>query len=332
MAIRTGINGFGRIGRLVLRRGLELGNLEVVAINDLTDAKTLAHLLKYDSTHGRFPGEITHTDTSIIVNGREIKITAERNPADIPWQSTGVELVVEATGVFRKREQVEQHLGGGVSKVILTVPPKDALDAMVVMGVNDDILTPESALVSNASCTTNCLAPPAKVLHEKFGIRRGLVSTVHGYTNDQSVLDMPHSDLRRARTAAQNIIPTTTGAAAAVGKIMPELKGKLDGMALRVPVADGSLVDLVVELEREVTIAEINSAMQEYANGKLKGILEYTEDPIVSSDIIGNPHSSIYDAAATMVLGGNMAKIITWYDNEYGYACRVVDLALKLMS
>ncbi len=332
MAIRTGINGFGRIGRLVFRRGLELGNLEIVAINDLTDPKTLAHLLKYDSTHGRFPGEVSHTDDSIVVNGKEIKITAERDPANIPWQNAGVELVIEATGVFRKREQVNQHLGESVKKVILTVPPKGDLDAMVVMGVNDDQLKPEDALVSNASCTTNCLAPPAMVLHERFGIRRGLMSTVHGYTNDQSVLDMPHSDLRRARTAAQNIIPTTTGAAAAVGKILPALNGKLDGMALRVPVANGSLVDLVVELEKDATVEEVNTAMREYAAGPLKGILEYTEDPIVSTDIIGNHHSSIFDASATMQLAGNMVKIISWYDNEYGYSCRVVDLASKLMS
>jgi len=332
MAIRTGINGFGRIGRLVFRRGLELGNLEIVAINDLTDPKTLAHLLKYDSTHGRFPGEVSHTDDSIVVNGKEIKITAERDPANIPWQNAGVELVIEATGVFRKREQVNQHLGESVKKVILTVPPKGDLDAMVVMGVNDDQLKPEDALVSNASCTTNCLAPPAMVLHERFGIRRGLMSTVHGYTNDQSVLDMPHSDLRRARTAAQNIIPTTTGAAAAVGKILPALNGKLDGMALRVPVANGSLVDLVVELEKDATVEEVNTAMREYAAGPLKGILEYTEDPIVSTDIIGNHHSSIFDASATMQLAGNMVKIISWYDNEYGYSCRVVDLASKLIS
>jgi glyceraldehyde 3-phosphate dehydrogenase len=332
MAIRTGINGFGRIGRLVFRRGLELGNLEVVAINDLTDPKTLAHLLKYDSTHGRFPGEVTHTDDSIVVNGKKIRITAERDPANIPWQETGVELVVEATGVFRKRDQVKLHLGDTVKKVILTVPPKEDLDAMIVMGVNDALLKPEDAMVSNASCTTNCLAPPAMVLQERFGIRRGLMSTVHGYTNDQSILDMPHSDLRRARTAAQNIIPTTTGAAAAVGKILPALNGKLDGMALRVPVANGSLVDLVVELEKDATIEEVNAAMREYAAGPLKGILEYTEDPIVSTDIIGNPHSSIFDASATMQLNGNMVKIIAWYDNEYGYSCRVVDLAAKLMS
>ncbi len=332
MAIPVGINGFGRIGRLVLRRGLELGNLEVVVINDLTDAKTLAHLLKYDSTHGRFPGEVGHTDDSIIVNGRSIRITAERNPADIPWEDAGVELVIEATGAFRKREQVQQHLRGAVKKVILTVPPKEPLDAMVVVGVNDADLKPEHAMVSNASCTTNCLAPAAKVLHEVFGIRRGLMSTVHGYTNDQNVLDMPHSDLRRARTAAQNIIPTTTGAAAAVGKIMPDLNGKLDGMALRVPVPNGSLVDLVVELEQETTPAGINAAMKKYAEGELKGILEYTEDPIVSTDIIGNPHSSIFDATATMQMGDNLFKVITWYDNEYGYSCRVVDLAVKMVA
>jgi glyceraldehyde 3-phosphate dehydrogenase len=267
-----------------------------------------------------------------VVNGKKIRITAERDPANIPWQETGVELVVEATGVFRKRDQVKLHLGDTVKKVILTVPPKEDLDAMIVMGVNDDLLKPEDAMVSNASCTTNCLAPPAMVLQERFGIRRGLMSTVHGYTNDQSILDMPHSDLRRARTAAQNIIPTTTGAAAAVGKILPALNGKLDGMALRVPVANGSLVDLVVELEKDATIEEVNAAMREYAAGPLKGILEYTEDPIVSTDIIGNPHSSIFDASATMQLNGNMVKIIAWYDNEYGYSCRVVDLAAKLMS
>ncbi len=332
MAHRIAINGFGRIGRLVFRVMEQDPETEVVAINDLTDAKTLAYLLKYDSVHGRFPGEVHFDGDNLVVNGRVIKVLAERNPADLPWGALNVNVVVESTGVFRKRAQIENHLNAGAKKVVLTVPAKDEIDNTVVMGVNDDTLKASDRIVSNASCTTNCLAPLAKVLHEKFGIRRGLMTTVHGYTNDQRILDLPHSDLRRARAAAENVIPTTTGAAKAVGKVIPELNGKLDGMAMRVPVSDGSLVDLVAELDRDVTVEEINAALKEAAEGKLKGIIEYCEDPIVSTDIIDNPHSSIFDSLATSVMGGNMVKVLSWYDNEWGYSNRTVDMLKKLAS
>ncbi|HHM02412.1 MAG TPA: type I glyceraldehyde-3-phosphate dehydrogenase [Caldithrix abyssi] len=332
MAHRIAINGFGRIGRLVFRVMEQDPETEVVAINDLTDAKTLAYLLKYDSVHGRFPGEVHFDGDNIVVNGRVIKVLAERNPADLPWGALNVDVVVESTGVFRKRAQIENHLNAGAKKVVLTVPAKDEIDNTVVMGVNDDTLKASDRIVSNASCTTNCLAPLAKVLHEKFGIRRGLMTTVHGYTNDQRILDLPHSDLRRARAAAENVIPTTTGAAKAVGKVIPELNGKLDGMAMRVPVSDGSLVDLVAELDRDVTVEEVNAALKEAAEGKLKGIIEYCEDPIVSTDIIDNPHSSIFDSLATSVMGGNMVKVLSWYDNEWGYSNRTVDMLKKLAS
>ncbi len=332
MAHRIAINGFGRIGRLVFRVMEQDPETEVVAINDLTDAKTLAYLLKYDSVHGRFPGEVHFDGDNLVVNGRVIKVLAERNPADLPWGALNVDVVVESTGVFRKRAQIENHLNAGAKKVVLTVPAKDEIDNTVVMGVNDDTLKASDRIVSNASCTTNCLAPLAKVLHEKFGIRRGLMTTVHGYTNDQRILDLPHSDLRRARAAAENVIPTTTGAAKAVGKVIPELNGKLDGMAMRVPVSDGSLVDLVAELDRDVTVEEINAALKEAAEGKLKGIIEYCEDPIVSTDIIDNPHSSIFDSLATSVMGGNMVKVLSWYDNEWGYSNRTVDMLKKLAS
>lgn len=329
MSVRVGINGFGRIGRLVFREMQKRDGVEVVAINDLTDAKTLAHLLKYDSVHKKFDGEVSATENAIVVNGKEIRVYAEKDPAQLPWKELGVDYIVEATGVFRKREQIAKHLEAGAKKVVLTVPAKDKIDNMIVLGVNDADLKADDNIVSNASCTTNCLAPVAKVLHDSFGIVKGLMTTVHAYTNDQQILDLPHKDLRRARAAAVSIIPTTTGAAAAVGKVIPELNGKLDGMAMRVPTADGSAVDLVVELEREVTKEEVNAAVKKAAEGELKGILEYTEDPIVSIDIVGNSHSSIFDAGCTMV-SGNMVKILSWYDNEWGYSVRVVDLLVKM--
>jgi len=330
MAIKVGINGFGRIGRLVFRALMERKEFEVVKINDITTADTLAHLLKYDSVHGRFKGEVSNTSDSIIVNGKKITISAERDPANLKWKEIGVQGVIESTGVFRKRSEIAKHLEAGAQKVILTVPAKDEIDAMIVLGVNDNMLKKEHQIVSNASCTTNCLAPVAKVLHDNFGIVRGLMTTVHAYTNDQVILDLPHKDLRRARAAAVSIIPTTTGAAKAVGKVIPELKGKMDGFALRVPVSDGSVVDLVAELKKPVTVEEVNKAMKEAAAGAMKGILEYTEDPIVSCDIVGNPHSSIFDALSTMVMEGNMVKVVSWYDNEWGYSCRVVDLLAKM--
>ena len=332
MAVKVGINGFGRIGRLVFRIFLKNDKFEVVQINDITDAATLAHLLKYDSVHGKFDGEVTATDGAIVVNGKTIKISAERDPANLPWKELGVEAVVEATGVFRKRTDIAKHIEAGAKKVILTVPAKDEIDATIVLGVNDGELKDEDQIVSNASCTTNCLAPVVKVLNDKFGFVRGVMTTIHSYTNDQKILDLPHSDLRRARSAAMSIIPTTTGAAKAVGKVIPELNGKLDGMAMRVPTFDGSVVDLVAELKTSTTKEEINAAMKEAADGSMKGILEYTEDPIVSVDVIGNSHSSIFDALSTMVLEGNMVKVISWYDNEWGYSSRVVDLLGKMFD
>jgi len=331
MAIKIGINGFGRIGRLVFRRALELGGYDFVAINDLTDAKTLAHLLKYDSVHGKFKGEVSVEGDELIVNGDRIKITAEREPANLKWGELGTEVVIESTGVFRSKEQCLKHIEAGAKKVILTVPPKGEVDAMVVLGVNDEVIKGDERVLSNASCTTNCLAPMVKVLNDKFGLVKGFMTTVHSYTNDQNVLDLPHKDLRRARAAAVSIIPTTTGAATAVGKIIPELKGMLDGFSLRVPTPDGSITDLVAILKRDVTKEEINAAMKEAAGGAMKGILEYTEDPIVSADIIGNSHSCIFDADSTMA-NGNMVKVVGWYDNEWGYSCRVVDLVNKIVK
>jgi len=331
--IKIAINGFGRIGRNVFKIAFERPGIEIVGINDLTDTKTLAHLLKYDSTQGRYPG-VSFDDENIIVNGTKIRVTSERNPAAIPWASTP-DIVVESTGVFRAKESPKggygDHLKNGAKKVILTVPSKDEIDATIVLGVNDDHLKPEHQCVSNASCTTNCLAPVAKVLNDNFGIEQGYMTTIHSYTNDQVILDLPHSDLRRARSAAVSQIPTTTGAAKAVGKVIPELKGKLDGMAVRVPTPTGSLVDLVCILKNEATVAEINAAMKKASEGSMKGILEYTEDPIVSVDVIHNPHSSVFDALSTMV-NGKMVKILSWYDNEWGYSVRVVDLAEKLMA
>ena len=331
--IKIAINGFGRIGRNVLKIALERPDLEVVGINDLTDTKTLAHLLKYDSTQGRYEG-VSFENEFLIVNELRIKVTAERNPANIPWSETP-DVVVESTGVFRLKESPKggygDHLKNGAKKVILTVPAKDTIDNTIVLGVNDKDIKPEDQCVSNASCTTNCLAPVVKVLNDKFGIVNGLMTTIHSYTNDQRILDFPHSDLRRARSAAISQIPTTTGAATAVGKVIPELNGKLDGMAIRVPTPTGSLVDLVANLKVEATVAEINAAMKEAAEGPMKGILEYTEDPIVSVDVIHTEYSSIFDALSTIV-NGKTVKVLSWYDNEWGYSARVVDLCEKLFE
>jgi glyceraldehyde 3-phosphate dehydrogenase len=331
MAIKVGINGFGRIGRLVLRRCIELGGFDFVGINDLTDSKTLAHLLKYDSVHGRFNGEVSVEGDDLIVNGDRIKITAERDPSNLKWGKLKTDVVIESTGVFRSKEQCMKHIDAGANKVILTVPPKGEIDAMIVLGVNEEVLTGDEQIISNASCTTNCLAPMAKVLNDAFGMEKGYMTTVHSYTNDQQVLDLPHKDLRRARAAAVSIIPTTTGAAKAVGKVIPELNGKLDGFALRVPTPDGSITDLVATLKKEVTVEEVNAAFKKAAENELKGILEYTEDPIVSVDIIGSSYSNVFDAQSTMA-NGNMVKVVGWYDNEYGYSCRVVDLLAKVAT
>lgn len=324
---KIAINGFGRIGRLVLRAILsKYPELDVTAINDITDAKTLAYLFKYDSIHKIFPGEVNHTDHSIIINGKEIKIFAEKDPEVLPWKDLGIDLVIESTGLFTSREKAAKHLKAGAKKVIITAPAKDEVDATIVMGVNHQMLKPEHTIVSNASCTTNCLAPVAKVMQDKFGIVNGLMTTIHSYTNDQRILDLPHSDLRRARAAAMSMIPTTTGAAKAIGLVIPELQGKLDGIAIRVPTPDASLVDLTVNLQKPAAKEEINAAMKEAADTYLKGYLQYCTEPIVSIDIVGNPVSSIFDSLATYVKG-NMAKVFSWYDNEWGYSVRVTDLA-----
>jgi glyceraldehyde 3-phosphate dehydrogenase len=336
MAIRVAINGFGRIGRLTFRNLSERKNeFDVVAINDLTDNKMLATLLKYDSTHRRFPGTVGHDNENLIVNGKKIRALAVRNPAELPWKDMKVDVVVESTGIFTGRAKdgkagYDSHLQAGAKRVVLSAPAKDAPDLTCVLGVNDDRLTAEMKCVSNASCTTNCLAPVAKVLHESFGIEKGLMTTVHAYTNDQVVQDFPHSDPYRARAAAVNIIPTSTGAAKAVGEVIPALKGKLTGIALRVPVTTGSVVDLTSVMSRDVTKDEVNAAMKKAAEGPLKGILYYTEDPIVSTDIIGDPHSSIFAADFTQVMGGNLLKIVSWYDNEWGYSVRTADLIAKI--
>ncbi|HPU99913.1 MAG: type I glyceraldehyde-3-phosphate dehydrogenase [Candidatus Cloacimonadota bacterium] len=320
------INGFGRIGRLVLRVILDSHpELNVVAINDLTDAKTLAHLFKYDSVHKIYPGNVSSEENYLVVNGKKFRIFAEKDPEVLPWKDLGVEFVIESTGIFTSKEKASKHLKAGAKKVILTAPAKDEVDATIVMGVNHTSLKAEHTIVSNASCTTNCLAPVAKVLQDKFGILNGLMTTIHSYTNDQRILDLPHNDLRRARAAAMSMIPTSTGAAKAIGLVIPELKGKLDGVAIRVPTPDGSLVDLCANLEVEVTKEEVNMAMKEAAETYLKGYLMYTEEPIVSIDIVGNSFSSIFDALITYTKG-KMVKVFSWYDNEYGYSCRVVDL------
>ncbi len=332
MTTKVAINGFGRIGRNIFRIILKRDNpdIEVVAINDLADDDVLAYLLEYDSVMGVLDVEPSVTDGVMTVGRHSVKMLMERNPAELPWDELGVDVVIEATGVFRERDKIQQHIDAGAKRVILTVPPKGSVDEMVVLGVNDQDLDEGDIIVSNASCTTNCLAPLAKVLDEAFGIERGIMTTVHAYTNDQRLADVPHKDLRRSRAATENIIPTTTGAAAAVGKVLPNLDGKLDGMAMRVPVPDGSTVDLVLELGTNVTVEEVNAAVKAAADGPLKGILQYSEDPLVSTDIIGNPHSSIFDADSTQVLGGNMVKVLSWYDNEWGYSNRVVDLVSRM--
>jgi len=334
--IRVAINGFGRIGRLVFRNLMARPDeFEVVAINDLTSNDMLATLLKYDSTHRRFQGTVSYDDEYLIVNGKKIRALSERDPNKLPWGELNVDIALESTGIFTARSTADKpgydtHLKAGAKRVVLSAPAKDGADLTCVLGVNDDKLTPDLKCVSNASCTTNCLAPVAKVLHEKFGIVKGLMTTVHAYTNDQNVQDLPHKDPYRARAAAQNIIPTTTGAAKAVGLVIPELKGKLTGIAFRVPVATGSVVDLTCEMARNVTEAEVNEAMKAAAEGPLKGILAYTTDPLVSSDIIGDSHSSIFAADFTQVLEGNLLKVVSWYDNEWGYSCRSVDLIKKM--
>jgi glyceraldehyde 3-phosphate dehydrogenase len=338
VTIRVAINGFGRIGRLTFRNLVHRSDeFEVVAINDLTDNKTLRTLLKYDSIHGRFDGDVEYDDDNLIVAGKAIRALAERNPADLPWGDLGVDIVVESTGIFTARggdgkAGYASHLDAGAKKVILSAPAKDGADLTVVLGVNEHLLTPEMKCVSNASCTTNCLAPVAKVLHEQYGIESGLMTTVHAYTNDQRMQDMPHPDLYRARAGAQNIIPTSTGAAKAVGLVIPELDGKLTGIALRVPVPTGSVVDLTVNLGKATTAEAINNAIREAAEGPLKGILKYTEDPLVSTDIIGDPHSSIFAPDFTQILGGEgtFAKVVSWYDNEWGYSNRTTDLCAIL--
>ncbi|MHC3468577.1 type I glyceraldehyde-3-phosphate dehydrogenase [Streptomyces sp. 7R007] len=329
MTIRVGINGFGRIGRNYFRALLEQGaDIEIVAVNDLGDTATTAHLLKYDTILGRLKAEVSHTADTITVDGKTIKVLSERNPADIPWGELGADIVIESTGIFTKKEDAAKHIAGGAKKVIISAPAKDE-DITIVMGVNQDKYDAANHhVISNASCTTNCVAPMAKVLDENFGIVKGLMTTVHAYTNDQRILDFPHKDLRRARAAAENIIPTTTGAAKATALVLPQLKGKLDGIAMRVPVPTGSVTDLVVELGREVTKEEVNAAFQKAAEGELKGLLDYTEDPIVSSDIVNAPASCTFDSSLTMVQEGKNVKVIGWYDNEWGYSNRLVDLTV----
>ncbi|CAN7761363.1 MULTISPECIES: type I glyceraldehyde-3-phosphate dehydrogenase [Paenibacillus] len=326
MTTKVGINGFGRIGRNVFRAALNNPDVQIVAVNDLTDVKTLAHLLKYDTTHGKLDATVEAGEGELIVNGRSIKVFAERNPGDLPWASVGAEIVIESTGIFTAKEKAELHLKGGAKKVIISAPASDE-DITIVLGVNEDKYDPAAhTIISNASCTTNCLAPFAKVINDSFGIVKGMMTTVHSYTNDQSVLDVPHKDLRRARAAAENIIPSSTGAAKAIGLVLPELKGKLNGMAMRVPTPNVSVTDLVVELKVNVTVDEVNAALKQASEGPLKGILNYTEDALVSSDFNGDPASSTIDALSTMVVGDNMLKVVSWYDNEWGYSNRVVDL------
>ncbi|NLF32457.1 MAG: type I glyceraldehyde-3-phosphate dehydrogenase [Planctomycetes bacterium] len=332
MAVNVGINGFGRIGRLVFRAlAAEPERFNVVSINDLGDADMLAYLLKYDSTQGRFNGKVVAKQNALVVNGREVAITAEKNPANLGWGAKGVDVVVEATGIFTARATetkggYDSHLAAGAKRVILSAPAKDAVDATIVLGVNDNVLKKEHKCVSNASCTTNSLAPVAKVLHEQFGIVKGMMTTVHAYTGDQNLLDAIHKSKTRARAAAVNIVPSTTGAAKAIGQVLPALKGKLDGYALRVPVPTGSITDLTIIVEKSTSIEEVNEAVKAAAEGPMKGIVEYMTDPVVSSDIVGNPHSSIFDSNNTLVLDGNMVKVTMWYDNEWGYSCRTADL------
>ena len=331
---KVAINGFGRIGRMSFRELFSRGTVEIVAINDLTSADTLAYLLKHDSVHGKFDADVKADGDYLVVNGKRIRIYAEKDPENLPWKELGIDIVIESTGIFKNREKMMKHINAGAKKVILTVPSekKEDVDATVVLGVNDHVLTKDVQFVSNASCTTNCLAPIAKVLNDNFGIVRGLMNTIHSYTNDQKILDLPHSDLRRARAAAVSIIPTKTGAAKAVGLVLPELAGKLDGFAMRVPTPDGSVVDLTVELSKNVTKEEINEAMKKAAEGPMKGILEYSEDFLVCIDIVDNKHSSIYDSKLTQVLDGNFVKVVSWYDNERGYSTRICDLTEKMAT
>ena len=334
MATKIGINGFGRIGRLTLKaiKQCQGDKLEVAAINDLTDTKTNAHLLKWDSTYGSYPGEVKATDDSIIVDGREVKVLSERDPGNIPWQDYGVDIVIESTGIFTDGTKAAAHRQGGAKKIIISAPAKNE-DITIVLGVNEDQYDPaQHNIISNASCTTNCIAPVVKVLHQSFGVSKGLMTTIHAYTNDQRLLDMFHRDLRRARAAALNIVPTTTGAAKAVTQVIPELKGRLHGLAFRIPVPTVSVVDLVVDLDKEVTVEQVNQTFQAAAKGPLAGILEYCQDELVSMDFKGNPASSIVDAPSTMVIGGNMVKVLAWYDNEWGYSCRLADLAAYVVD
>lgn len=332
MTVRIGINGFGRIGRLTLRtiNQYHAEELEVVAVNDLTDAKTNAHLLKWDTSYGRYLGTVKATDDSLVIDGKDIKVLSEREPVNIPWRDYGVDIVIESTGIFNDATKAAAHRQGGARKVIISAPAKNE-DITLVLGVNEELYNPEEHhVISNASCTTNCIAPVAKVLHQSFGIRKGLMTTIHAYTNDQRLQDMFHKDLRRARAAAENIVPTTTGAAKAVTQVIPELEGRLHGLAFRVPVATVSVVDLVAELDKEITVDEVNKALGSAAEGSLKGILECCREPLVSSDFKGNPASSIVDTPSTMVIGGNMVKVLSWYDNEWGYCCRLADLAVYI--
>ena len=332
MALRVAINGFGRIGRMVLRAASKDKNIEFVAINDLTDAATLAHLFKYDSVHGLFPGKVEHTENSLIINGKTIKIYAVKNPAELPWKKDKIDVVLESTGIFTSKEKAQLHIQAGAKKVVISAPATNE-DITIVMGVNEHLYDPKKhVIISNASCTTNCLAPVAKVLHETFGIEKGLVTTVHSYTNDQNILDLPHKDLRRARAGALSMIPTTTGAAKAVSLVLPELKGKLDGMAIRVPTPNVSVVDLVVTLKKKADAVKINAALKKASKGPLKGILGFSEEPLVSIDFNGNPLSSIVDASCTKVIGDTMVKVLSWYDNEAGFSHRVVDLFRLIAS
>ena len=330
MSVRVGINGFGRIGRLTFRKLMEMDNVEVVKINDLTDNKTLAHLLKYDTAQGIYNAEVSATDTHIIVNGKKIIASSEPNPEKLEWDKVGVDIVIEATGKFRTKEKAELHIKAGAKKVIISAPAKSEVDATIVLGINDHILTKDMKIISNASCTTNCLAPMVKVLHDNFGVEWGFINTIHAYTADQRIQDAPHRDLRRARAAAVNIVPTSTGAAKAIGLVIPELKGKLDGMATRVPVIDGSITDLTVKLKSSPSVEEINNAFKKASEEHLKGILQYSEEPLVSSDIIGNTHSCIFDSLLTQTLGDGAVKVFGWYDNEMGYSTRLAELTLKL--
>jgi len=332
MTTRVAINGFGRIGRSVFRVLSKRDDIEVVAINDIFDNQVLAYLLKYDTVMRTFDKDVRHDDEAIYVDGRRNEMTKIRTPAELPWAELGIDVVLESTGRFRAHAELQQHLDAGAKKVLLTVPPKDDIDAMIVMGVNDDTLRDHHAIVSNASCTTNCLAPLAKVLDTHFGIEIGIMTTIHAYTNDQRLADVPHADFRRSRAAAENIIPTTTGAARAVGRVLPHLAGKLDGMAIRVPVADGSIVDLTMKLRHKPNRSQINDAVEQAAEGPLRGVLQYTDEPLVSSDVIGNPHSSIFDSLMTQSEGDGYCRVLSWYDNEWGYSNRCVDLISKLSS